>query len=415
MKIEIVEKWKLSVGKSPAEHGVYKLGYLWLAPTFRNAFWKVDPENGKVVRKFVMPDNVWGAPWVEKERIIGASLGGYIRCFNQEGDILWTVNPKLGNFISESITEAWEKYVAVQFSKGVAIVRKDNGEIVWTRKWKPEGASGQEPTFDSEERLLWVCKPIQEDNLVAYKEDGDVIASFTLPDLPVNYACPQIWDKYLIVICNKYVVVIDRVRKKKLWEKYFGEVEYGGEMCNALRGGPRVITPDGKLIVWTADGVFLCFDLKTGDEIWRLDLARRGYASSKCTAIWGYAGGTAADGLFIVLGRNNLPEKSGTPYDINKNRLFIISYKNGDIVSVSEPKYRMACCCKPIVAKGKVIIGSWYKDKEGKTYESFYYCWEIRSSSSIWQPLDRTYEWLGGLHHGGYSSKCLLGVEYNAN
>jgi len=60
------EVWKLKVEKGPSEHGVYKLGYLWLAPTFMNEFWKVDPDKSVVVGRFRMPGVVWGAPWVDR-------------------------------------------------------------------------------------------------------------------------------------------------------------------------------------------------------------------------------------------------------------------------------------------------------------------------------------------------------------
>jgi len=73
----------------------------------------------------------------------------------------------------------------------------------------------------------------------------------------------------------------------------------------------------------------------------------------------------------------------------------------------------MACCCKPIVAKGRVIIGSWYKDSKGRTYQNFYNCWRIKLSDNRRERivLDRDYTWLGGSHHGGYSKGCLLGIE----
>jgi hypothetical protein len=118
---------------------------------------------------------------------------------------------------------------------------------------------------------------------------------------------------------------------------------------------------------------------------------------------------TAADGVFIILGRNNLPKGSDSPFTIDKNRLFIIDYENGELVYVSRLLYQMACCCKPIIARGKVVIGSWYKDPEGKTYSNYYNCWKINALDETRKILDRDYLWLGGLHHGGYSTSCLLG------
>ncbi len=46
MNISIEGLWSLEVGVGPAEHGVYKFRYLWLSPTFRSQFWKVNPETG---------------------------------------------------------------------------------------------------------------------------------------------------------------------------------------------------------------------------------------------------------------------------------------------------------------------------------------------------------------------------------
>jgi len=96
---------------------------------------------------------------------------------------------------------------------------------------------------------------------------------------------------------------------------------------------------------------------------------------------------------------------------MDKNRLFIIDYRAGRIVYASEPIYQMACCCKPIVAKGMVIIGSWYKDSEGKTYKNIYNCWKIILTDDSRRVLDREYLWMGGMHHGGYSKGCLLGLK----
>ncbi|HIE19261.1 TPA: hypothetical protein EYP75_06005, partial [Candidatus Bathyarchaeota archaeon] len=61
LKLKVDMIWKLEVGVSPAEHGVYKDGFLYLAPTFRDEFWKVDPEKGHIVKVFKMPGHVWGA------------------------------------------------------------------------------------------------------------------------------------------------------------------------------------------------------------------------------------------------------------------------------------------------------------------------------------------------------------------
>ena len=52
--------WSLEVGVGPAEHGVYRKGFLYLAPTFRDEFWMVDAESGKILKTFKMPDHVWG-------------------------------------------------------------------------------------------------------------------------------------------------------------------------------------------------------------------------------------------------------------------------------------------------------------------------------------------------------------------
>jgi len=151
--------------------------------------------------------------------------------------------------------------------------------------------------------------------------------------------------------------------------------------------------------------------MENGDVLWTLDFKRLGYASAECNDPWGYAGGAAVDGVFIILGRNNLPESSGSPFAIGRNRLFIIDYKTGKFIYVSEPIHQMACCCKPIIANGKVIIGSWYKDSERQTYNNLYSCWRIRVADEPRKVLDRDYLWLGGLHHGGYSRGCLPGLK----
>ncbi len=407
VKLVIREAWRLPVGIGPAEHGVYKFSKLWLAATYRDSFWEVDPRTGRVICEFRMPGHVWGAPWVESDSLYGASLGGYVRRFSLEGTPLWTINPGLGDFIAESITEAWGRYLAVQFKNGIAILEKDKGRVLWRDAWTPEVAAGQEPTYDRENSLLWVCKPTRKQNLVAYAKDGDRVFSLTLPSYPTNYACPQIWSEYLVVVCSRHVAVIKRDEGALLWYKDYGTAWYGGKEVDALMGGPRTLTPDGKLIVWTANGLFQCLDVTSGESLWKVDLASLGYASSSCTAPWGYAGGVAADGIFLILGRNNLPAGSGTPYDIDKNRLLIIDYDKGIIVGSSDPIYLMACCCKPIVARGRVVIGSWFKDSKNNPYEAYYYCWEISAPGR--EPEDKEYEWMGGLHHGGYCVGCLLG------
>ncbi|RLF23780.1 MAG: hypothetical protein DRN15_04755 [Thermoprotei archaeon] len=406
-RLEINEKWRLPVGVGPAEHGVYKLGRLWLAATYRNAFWEVDPESGRVLREFIMPGQVPGAPWVERDGLYGVSQGGHVRRFSLKGEILWTVNLDLGEFIGEAITEAWKEYIAVQFKNGIAIIRKSDGRVAWIDKWSHEVMAGQEPTYDEEQELLWVCRPLHRENLVAYDKNGDKTCSLTLPSPPTTYACPQIWNDYVVVVCSRHVVVVRKDEGIILWTKDYGTTKYGDKVWDSLIGGPRTLTIDGKVIVWTANGRFRCLDIASGRPIWRLDLEALGYVSSSCDDPWGYAGGVAVDGVFIILGRNNLPMNSGTAYDINKNRLFIVDYEKGEIFMTTDDVYMMACCCKPIVAKGKVIIGSWFKDSKGSKYEGYYYCWEIKSPEG--EPEDKDYEWMGGLHHGGYARGCLFG------
>jgi len=411
LKLKAEEAWKLEVGVSPAEHGVYKDGHVYLAPTFRDEFWKIDPKTGTILKTFKMPGHVWGAPWIDNTGIYGASTGGDILKFSSEGKIVWKSNPGLGDFTAEAITEAWGECIAVQFPRGISLLDKSEGEILWSDEWSPEAPDGQEPSFDPETGLLWVCRPKEKEGLVAYDINGDKAYSSDLPSPPTTYACPQIWTRYLVVICRRHVAVFDRASGKKVWSKDFSTVQYGGEDQDALSGGPRTITHDGRLIVWTADGVFTCLNIENGEALWTLDLKSLGYASEECSDPWGYAGGAAVDGVFVILGRNNLPVDSDSPFRMDKNRLFIIDYRAGRIVYASEPIYQMACCCKPIVAKGMVIIGSWYKDSEGKTYKNIYNCWKIILTDDSRRVLDREYLWMGGMHHGGYSKGCLLGLK----
>jgi len=411
MRLEVERVWRLEVGTGPAEHGVYKDGYIYLAPTFRDEFWKVDPEKGEVLRTFKMPGHVWGAPWVDETDVYGASTGGHIVKFRLDGNILWKANPGLGDFTSEAVTEAWDRCIAVQFPRGVALLDKSDGEVLWCDEWSPEAQAGQEPTFDPETNLLWVCKPLKKNGLVAYSLEGRKILLKDLPSPSTTYVCPQIWTGYVLVICRRHITVFDRGSGRLLWSRDFSTVTYGGKDEDSLRGGPRVITSDGKVIVWTADGTFHCVNMKNGDPLWTLDFQRLGYASKECTDPWGYAGGAAVDGVFIILGRNNLPKGSNSSFTIDKNRLFIIDYKTGELIYVSEPIYQMACCCKPIVARGRVVIGSWHKDSKEQTYSNYYNCWKVDAVDKARKVLDRDYLWLGGLHHGGHSTGCLLGVQ----
>jgi len=411
LKLKINEAWKLEVGVSPAEHGVYKNGFLYLAPTFRDEFWKVDPERGCIVKVFKMPGHVWGAPWVDATGIYGASTGGDIIKFSSDGKTVWKYNPGLGDFTSEAITEAWDECIAAQFPKGVALLEKRDGEALWCDEWNPEAPNGQEPTFDPETELLWVCRPTTKNGLAAYDLSGRKVHLIDLPSPPTTYACPQIWTRYVLVICRRHVVVFDRGLGRRIWCRDFSTVTYGGEEWDSLVGGPRVITQDGRVIVWTADGVFTCLNIENGDTLWSLDFKRLSYASEECNDPWGYAGGAAVDGVFVILGRNNLPKDSNSPFTIDKNRLFVIDYMTGRLIYVSEPSYQMACCCKPIVAKGKVIIGSWHEDSEKKTYRNVYNCWRITATDISRKVLNRDYLWLGGIHHGGRSEGCLLGLK----
>lgn len=346
-----------------------------------------------MLNEFIMPGHTWGAPWVEEKSLYGASMGGYVRRFLLDGRIVWTINPGLGDFISEAITEAWRSYIAVQFRKGIALVRKDNGQVIWFFRWDPEVAAGQESTYDSENELLWVCKPLKKDNLAAYDKYGGEVYLITLPSPPTNYACPQLWEDHILIICSRHIVVINRNEGTIIWSKDYGKVMYGGEEVDSLRGGPRVITTDGRVIIWTANGIFQCLEISSGRQLWRLEFESLSYASSLCTNPWGYAGGVAIDGVFIILGRNNLPSRYGTPYDICKNRLFIIDYRRGKILLTSKNIYMMACCCKPIAARGKVIIGSWFKDSEGKLYNAYYYCWRVNIPGV--EPENKDFEWMG--------------------
>lgn len=91
MKVSAIDAWKLDVGVGPAEHGVYVDGYLYLAPTFRDEFWKVDPETGAILDRFRMPGHVWGAPLVDESGIYGASTGGDVIKFRHDG---WCVEGK---------------------------------------------------------------------------------------------------------------------------------------------------------------------------------------------------------------------------------------------------------------------------------------------------------------------------------
>ncbi|RLI26458.1 hypothetical protein DRO57_01065 [Candidatus Bathyarchaeota archaeon] len=409
MKFLIEELWSLDVGVGPAEHGVYKFGYLWLSPTFRNQVWKVDPATGKVLQVFSMPGKVWGAAWVDRDAVYSASDDGSVRRFTHDGEVVWSVNPGLGGFIAEAIVEAWNRYLAVQFPNGLAVLRKSDGGVVWSIEWSPIVNSGQEPTFTLDTGLLWVCKPTAEDNLEAYDLHGRRLHRFTLPSPPTTYACPQVWNNFMAVVCRDDVVVLDHVEGRVIWSRRFKPVEYGGKEFAALEGGPRVITPDGRLIVWTTDGVFHCFGMETGTALWRLDMVELGYASRDCNDPWGYAGGAAADGVLVILGRNNLPEGSGSPFEFRKNRLFLINYFDGSIAAVSKPKYQMACCCKPVVAGGRVVIGGWYEDSENRRYENRYYCWRLGPLENR-RVRDVDYEWLGGYHHGGYSVGTILGI-----
>jgi len=411
LELKVERIWSLEVGVGPAEHGVYRKGFLYLAPTFRDEFWMVNAESGKILKTFKMPDHVWGAPWVDETGIYGASLGGHVIKFSSDGEILWKSNPELGDFKAEAVTEAWSEFLAVQFLRGIAILRKENGEILWSDEWTPEAPGAQEPTFDLETDLLWVCRPACKDGLVAYDLNGEKVFSADLPSLPTSYACPQLWTRYVVVICRRHVAVFDRGSGKMIWSRDFSTVVYGDKVQDSLAGGPRVITQDGRVIVWTTDGVFTCLSIGDGGTLWTLDFKRLGYASDKCNDPWGYAGGAAVDGVFVILGRNNLPKGSDPNFAIDKNRLFIIDYRKGEIIYASEPIYQMACCCKPIVAKGKIIIGSWYEDSEGKTYGNLYNCWRINVADEKREVLDREYLWLGGMHHGGYSKGCLLGLK----
>ncbi|MEM1602303.1 MAG: PQQ-binding-like beta-propeller repeat protein [Candidatus Bathyarchaeia archaeon] len=415
LKVNVTNIWRLGVGVGPAEHGVYVGGYLYLAPTFRNEFWKVDPESGAILKRYCMPGNVWGAPLVDESGVYGASTGGYVTKFTHDGSVVWQTNSGLGDFIAEAIVEAWDKCLAIQYPRGISIIDKATGKILWSDEWSPEETpKGQEPTFDDEAGVLWVCRPMAENGLVAYDADGTKIRSISLPSPPTTYSCPQIWSGYIVLICRRHVVVLDRGSGRKRWMKEFPAVVYGGEEQDPLSGGPRTLTHDGRIIIWTTDGVFFCLDVESGTELWRLDFKDLGYASAECNDPWGYAGGAAVDGIFIILGRNNLPEGSESPFSINRNRLFLIDYRSGEVLYVSEPVYQMACCCKPIVAGGRIVIGSWYKDSEGKTYQNYYNCWKITPADG--EPgksrliLNRDYAWLGGHHHGGYSRGCLLGV-----
>jgi len=412
VKIDVSNSWRIEVGVGPAEHGVYVDGYLYLAPTFKSEFWKVDPETGTILYKYSMPGYVWGAPLVDRSGLYGASMGGDVVKFGSNYDIVWKVNTGLGDFIAEAVIEAWGRCLAVQYPRGIAIIDKGSGEILWIDEWVPEVPRGQEPTFDYETGILWVCRPTLESNLVAYDIDGRKIHVIDLPSPPTTYACPQIWAGYIMITCRRHIVVLDRGSGKILWVREFPKVIYGGREQDPLDGGPRTLTHDGRAVIWTTDGVFICFDIVDGEEIWQIDFKQLGYTSSECSDPWGYAGGVAIDGVFIILGRNNLPEGSG-PFSIDRNRLFIIDYRSGEILYASEPVYQMACCCKPIVAKGRVIIGSWYKDSKGRTYQNFYNCWRIKLSDNRRERivLDRDYTWLGGSHHGGYSKGCLLGIE----
>ncbi|MEM1997866.1 MAG: PQQ-binding-like beta-propeller repeat protein [Candidatus Bathyarchaeia archaeon] len=415
MKMSAIDVWKLDVGVGPAEHGVYVDGYLYLAPTFRDEFWKVDPETGAILDRFRMPGHVWGAPLVDGSGLYGASTGGDLIKFRHDGVVVWRVNTGLDDFIAEAVVEAWGKCLAVQYPKGIALVDKAAGEILWVDEWSPEAPGGQEPTFDQETGVLWVCRPTAENGLVAYDAGGEKVHLINLPSPPTTYACPQIWSGYIVLVCRRHLVVLDRGSGRILWVRDFSTVNYGGEEQDSLSGGPRTLTHNGRVMVWTADGVFTCISISSGEEMWRLDFKSLGFASAECSDPWGYAGGAAVDGVFVILGRNNLPEDAGSPFSIDRNRLFMIDYNSGEIVYVSKPVYQMACCCKPIVAKGKVVIGSWYKDSEERTYRNFYNCWRIVPLES--EPsesrviLDRDYAWLGGPHHGGYSRGCLLGVK----
>jgi outer membrane protein assembly factor BamB len=411
LNLKVEHAWRLEVGVSPAEHGAYVDGYLYLAPTFRDEFWKVNPETGTILQRFKMPGHVWGAPWVDRSGLYGASTGGTIAKFSPDGQVIWSSNPGLGDFTSEAVAEAWGECLAVQYPRGIALVDKASGDILWSDEWTPEAPDGQEPTFDPETGLLWVCRPLTENGLVAYDLNGSKTRSADLPSPPTTYACPQLWSGYVMVVCRRHVVVFDRGSGRTVWTRDFSTVIYGGEEQDSLSGGPRTITHDGKVIIWTADGVFVCLDIRSGEELWTLDLKRLGYASTECSDPWGYAGGAAVDGILVILGRNNLPEGSGSPFSIDRNRLFAVDYRSGELIYVSEPVYQMACCCKPIVAKGKVIIGSWYKDTNGKTYPNFYNCWRISLTDASRTLLDRDYHWLGGTHHGGYSRGCMLGVK----
>jgi len=411
LRINVEYAWRLDVGVGPAEHGVYVDGYLYLAPTFRDEFWKVNPETGTILKRYKMLGHVWGAPWVDETGIYGASTGGYIVKFSLNGEVLWKSNPGLGDFTSEAVTEAWGEYIAVQFPRGIAVLDKSEGEVLWCDEWSSEAPDGQEPTFDSETGLLWVCRPKAKDGLAAYDLNGGKAHLMDLPTPPTTYACPQIWTRYVLVTCRRHLVVFDRSSGRRIWSRDFSTVTYGGKDEDALNGGPRVLTQDGRVIVWTADGVFICLNIENGDTLWSLDFKRLGYASAECRDPWGYAGGAAVDGVFVILGRNNLPKDSDSPFAIDKNRLFMIDYKTGELIYTSKPIYQMACCCKPIVAKGKVIIGSWFKDSERKTYQNFYNCWRISITDENRKILDREYLWLGGTHHGGYSKGCLLGLK----
>ncbi|MEM2448250.1 MAG: PQQ-binding-like beta-propeller repeat protein, partial [Candidatus Bathyarchaeia archaeon] len=229
MNVSIKELWSLEVGVGPAEHGVYKFGYLWLSPTFKNQFWKVDPETGSILKTYDMPGNVWGAPWVDENRLYGASTKGFVKCFTHNGEVVWNVNPNLDDFLAEAITEAWSRYIAVQFPMGLAIIRKSDGAIKWCIEWTPEtgeGEYGQEPTFNPETGLLWVCKPTVDNNLEAYDLNGRLIRRLTLPSPPTTYACPQIWKNLMAIVCRKDVVVVDHMTGRIVWSKRFEHVKY---------------------------------------------------------------------------------------------------------------------------------------------------------------------------------------------
>ena len=275
----------------------------------------------------VTDDTGLAAPTVATDgyRVYAIFATGDIIAFSMEGERAWARNLGVpeNHYGHSSSLLVWNKKVIVQYDTGeggrMLALDTQTGETVWDIR-RDNNISWASPVLiDYADRIQVVTNT---DPLVAgYDvETGEEIwkQSVMMGEVGPSVA----YDNGLVFANNEYaslVAIKPEPGAEVAWEKY----DYLSEAASP-------VAHDGRLYLATSYGVLVCYDAKTGSQVWELDLGSQIYSSP-----------------IIAEGRIYLMDNTGVMHIVKED-------DTGTIISqpsLGEPSFAV-----PAFADGKIYI-----------------------------------------------------------